>query len=278
MRLRCPRLASLLLGFALAAVAAGLIGAEDLPIVDTHLHYSQNSWSEYSPEAVLAILDGAGVRRAFVSSTPDDGTVRLYEAAPDRIVPVLRPYRDAGELGSWHRDPTVVAYLETRLARGIYRGIGEFHLHGEDARSPVVRQVADLAARHGLFLHCHCDAEAAETLLGLRNDVRILWAHAGMSADPATVGRLLDGSARLTVELALRSDVAPGGTLDPAWRALFLRHPDRFMVGTDTWVPSRWVDLPAVQTVTRAWLRQLPPEVRRRLASENAEGLARPSQ
>jgi len=117
MRLRCPRLASLLLGFALAAVAAGLIGAEDLPIVDTHLHYSQNSWSEYSPEAVLAILDGAGVRRAFVSSTPDDGTVRLYEAAPDRIVPVLRPYRDAGELGSWHRDPTVVAYLETRLAR-----------------------------------------------------------------------------------------------------------------------------------------------------------------
>ena len=91
-------------------------------------------------------MDQAGVRRGFVSSTPDDGTVRLYEAAPDRIVPVLRPYRQPGELATWHQDPTVVPYLEQRLARPIYRGIGEFHLTGSDARAPVVRQVAELAA------------------------------------------------------------------------------------------------------------------------------------
>jgi hypothetical protein len=31
-----------------------------------------------SPEAILKILDQAGVKRALVSSTPDDGTLRLW--------------------------------------------------------------------------------------------------------------------------------------------------------------------------------------------------------
>jgi hypothetical protein len=266
------------MGGVVAAALLGLAGpatADDLPIVDAHLHYSQNSWQDYAPAAVLLLLDQAGVRRAFVSSTPDDGTVRLYEAAPDRIVPVLRPYRQAGELSSWHQDPTVVPYLEQRLARPIYRGIGEFHLMGAEARSPIVRQVAELAGRHGLFLHCHCDAAAAEILVGLVPGVRVLWAHAGMSSGPDEVSRLVGVSADLLVELALRSDVAPGGQLDPAWRDLFLRHADRFMVGTDTWVSSRWAGYVEVQNDARTWLRQLPPEVARRLATENAESLAR---
>ena len=76
-------------------------------------------------------------------------------------------------------------------------------------------------------------------------------------------------------ELALRSDVAPGGQLDPAWRDLFVGHPDRFMVGTDTWIASRWASLVDVQAAVRTWLRQLPPDLARRLASDNAEALAR---
>jgi hypothetical protein len=255
--------------------ATGIAVAQDLPITDAHLHYSLNSRQDYTPAAVLALLDQAGIKRAFVSSTPDDGTVQLYELAPDRIVPVLRPYRQPGELGSWHRDPTIVPYLEQRLARPIYRGIGEFHLTGDDARTPVVRQVAELAARHRLFLHCHCDAEAVAILVRLVPGVRVLWAHAGMSSGPDDVGRLVAAAPELFVELALRSDVAPGGQLDPAWRDLFVRYPERFMVGTDTWIASRWESLVHVQAAARAWLRQLPPDLARRVASENAEALAR---
>jgi hypothetical protein len=263
---------------AVVALASLLVlapaGAAELPIVDAHIHYSENSWHDYAPEAVVELMDRAGIARAFVSSTPDDGTLRLHAVAPGRVVPVLRPYRQVGELVSWHRDPTVVPYLEQRLGRPVYRGIGEFHLTGTDAAAPVVRRVAELAAERGLFLHCHCDEQAAEILVGLVPGVRVLWAHAGMSAGPAEVGRLLDATPSLFVELALRSDVAPGGRLDPAWRALFLRHPDRFMVGTDTWVPSRFGALVATQAETRAWLAELPPDVARRLASENAERLA----
>jgi len=96
-----------------------------------------------------------------------------------------------------------------------------------------------------------------------------------MSASPAEVGRLVDARPNLVVELALRSDVAPGGQLDSAWRELFVRHAERFMVGTDTWIPSRFAEYVDVQDRARAWLRQLPPEVASRLASENAELLAR---
>jgi hypothetical protein len=261
--------AALLLGASVAAAA------DDIAIVDTHVHYSQNSWQEYTPGAVLLLLSDAGVRRAFFSSTPDEGTIRLYDMAPDRIVPVLRPYRQPGELSSWFQDPTVVPYLEQRLARPVYRGIGEFHLTGAEARAPVVRQVAELASRHGLFLHCHCDAEAIAILAGLAPGVTVLWAHAGMSAAPAEVGQLVDAWPNLVVELALRSDVAPGGQLDPAWRDLFVRHADRFMVGTDTWIPSRFAEYVDVQNRARTWLRQLPPDVANRVASENAELLAR---
>ena len=273
MRPVLSRIAGVVAALLLAASVAA--AADDIPIVDTHVHYSQNSWQEYAPAAVLLLLSDAGVRRAFFSSTPDDGTIRLYDMAPDRIVPVLRPYRQPGELSSWFQDPTVVPYLEQRLARPVYRGIGEFHLYGGDARAPVVRQVAELAARHGLFLHCHCDAEAIAILTGLAPGVTVLWAHAGMSAGPAEVGQLVDAWPNLVVELALRSDVAPGGQLDPAWRDLFVRHADRFMVGTDTWIPSRFAEYVDVQDRARTWLRQLPPDVASRLASENAELLAR---
>jgi hypothetical protein len=71
----------------------------------------------------------------------------------------------------------------------------------------------------------------------------------------------LDRFPNLWVELAVRTDVAPGGTLDHKWRAVFLRHPDRFMVGTDTWVTARWETLVQGMQVVRGWLGELPREV-----------------
>ncbi len=101
--------------------------AAQFPIFDAHIHYSRPDWDAYTPERVLSILAAAGVRRAIVSSTPDDGTLKLYEKAPKGIVPFLRPYRTRGDMGGWHSDTGVLAYVEERLKRGIYRGIGEFH-------------------------------------------------------------------------------------------------------------------------------------------------------
>jgi len=249
---------------------------QDLPIFDTHIHYSQPDWATYTPEDILKIFDRAGVRRALVSSTPDDGTLKLYEKAPARIAPELRPYRTRGDMGSWHRDPAVLAYVEERLKRGIYKGIGEFHLSGGQTDTPVIRRMVELAVEKNLFLHAHSDEAAVQELFALNPKVKILWAHAGMSSGPDAIGRLLDRYPTLWAEMAIRTDMASGGKLDPAWRALFLRHPDRMMVGTDTWVTSRWDALPGYLEEMRVWLRQLPREVAEKIAFRNAERLFGP--
>ena len=247
--------------------------AQEMPIFDAHIHYSHGDWDTLSPQQALALLEKAGVRQALVSSTPDDGTLKLYQADPKRIIPFLRPYRTRGDMGGWHSDPAVQAYVEERLTRGVYKGIGEFHLLAADTDKPVVKRLAELAAKQQLSLHAHVDEVAVERLLTLYPEVRILWAHAGMSSPVKEVGRLLDRYPKLWVELALRFDVAPGGNLDPEWRALFLRHPDRFMVGTDTWTTSRWDSLVEEARATRRWLGQLPRNVADQIAYRNGERL-----
>jgi len=43
-------------------------------LYDSHIHYSANTHAEVPPERALALLEEAGITRAMVSSTPDDGT------------------------------------------------------------------------------------------------------------------------------------------------------------------------------------------------------------
>ena len=210
-------------GLLLSGLVEVTAPAQELSIFDAHIHYSRSAWGVLTPGQVLTILDQAGIQRALVSSTPDDGTVQLYEAAPQRIVPFLRPYRTQEDMGSWHSDAAVQAYVEERLKRGIYKGIGEFHLSAADADAPTVRRFAALAAQQQLFFHAHVDEATVEKFLRLYPQVRILWAHAGMSASAATVGRLLEQSANLWVELSMRfaliSPRVTGSTL-PGVRSL----------------------------------------------------------
>jgi hypothetical protein len=72
------------------------------------------------------------------------------------------------------------------------------------------------------------------------------------------------------IELSLKSEVAATGQLDPRWKELFLRHPDRFMVGTDTWVTSQWDRFTEIQTSVRGWLGQLPGDIAEKIAYRNA--------
>ena len=102
MRPRFLRLSFLALaGALLAPGAAPRAQTPDLPIFDTHIHYSAPDWAEYPEERILGILAQAGVKRALVSSTPDDGTIKLYQKDPKRIVPILRPYRTREDIGHW---------------------------------------------------------------------------------------------------------------------------------------------------------------------------------
>ncbi|BBK41280.1 hypothetical protein STVA_13000 [Allostella vacuolata] len=264
---------NLLAGLLLVATPAGPGSAGELPIVDAHIHYSADAWEMLPPEDAVRLLREAGIRRAFVSSSSDDGTQKLLAAAPDLIVPVLRPYRRRGELSTWMHDPAIVAHLEDRLARFRYAGMGEFHVYGGDADLPVVRRMVELARGHGLFLHAHSDAAAVERLFAQDPDARILWAHSGFDG-PGNVRTMLERHPRLWCDLAFRSDHAPGGRLDPEWRALLEDFPDRFMLGTDTFAPERWHSVGRHAAWSRGWLAELAPPLAERIAWRNAEALA----
>ena len=247
-----------------------------LPLFDGHVHYSVGATQQYSPEQVIGILDEAGIRQALLSSTPNDGTIELHKRYPQRFIPELRPYRKTRDLAtwsierrSWYRDPETVDFIEQELKPGIYRGIGEFHLDGVEADTPVVRRIVEIAAAQNLWLHAHSDAQAIEKLFALDPKARILWAHAGMSEPTEVVDRTLGRHPALWADLSYR-DVAPGGTLDPAWKALFLKYPDRFIYGSDTWIPSRWEEVRLLTQQARGWLAQLPLEVAENIAWRNA--------
>jgi hypothetical protein len=166
----------------LVLLGAPTVAAAQLPIVDAHVHYSHDAWDVVPPKEAAAILKKAGVKRALVSSSNDEGTQKLLAEAPDIVVPELRPYRRRGETSSWVRDEAVVGYVEERLRTYTYVAIGEFHLFGADADLPVPRRIVQLARQHGLMLHAHSDADAIERLFRQYPEGKILWAHAGFEA------------------------------------------------------------------------------------------------
>jgi hypothetical protein len=252
--------------------APGLAGAAELPIFDAHLHYSHDAWAVVPPAEAVALMRRAGLRRALVSSSDDEGTQKLLAEAPDLIVPELRPYRTRGDVSGWVRDEGIVTYLEERLRRHRYVAIGEFHLYGADAELPVPRRLVALARQHGLMLHAHSDAEAVERLFQQYPEGKILWAHAGFER-PERVREMLRKHPNLWADLAFRSDHAPGGTLAPEWRAAFLEFPDRFMVGTDTFTPERWHYVTEHAAWARGWLAGLPGDVAEKIAWKNGEAL-----
>jgi Amidohydrolase len=256
-------------------------GSEDrLPLFDAHVHYSVGATTAYPPPAALGLLTTSGIRRAILSSTPNDGTIQLYALYPERFVPFLRPYRKTRDLASWsaeraswYRDPDTLPFIEKELARGIYRGIGEFHVNGDEVDTPVMRGIVDIAVKRNLWLMAHSDAAAIEKLFAFNPRARIIWAHTGMGEPVETVAKLFEHYPALMGELSYRSGVSRGDGLSQEWRELFLRWPERFVYGSDTWVPSRWPEVPALTTEARAWLAELPPDVAENIAHRNGERL-----
>ncbi len=265
-------LRALLASAAALALAAPPSPAAELPIFDAHIHYSHDAWENLPPQAAIGVLRKAGVKRALVSSSGDEGTQRLVAAAPDLILPSLRPYRSRAEVSTWVRDATVVPFLEDRLAQQRYVALGEFHVYGSDADLPVVRRAVELAKQHKLVLHAHGDADAIERLFRQDPGARILWAHSGFT-DPASVRAMLAKHRNLWCDLAFRSDPGSGGKVAPEWRALFTDFPDRFMVGTDTYTPERWLYVGEHAAWARGWLADLPAPLAERIAWKNGEAL-----
>lgn len=245
----------------------------NVPIVDTHMHYKERAWEPYPVKTVIELMDKNGVSLALVSSTPDDGTIRLWEYAPDRIIPELRPYHGDAGSSNWTKSDGMLDYLKQRLDKYPHEGIGEFHIHQLDMDDrPFLTAVAKMAKTQDLPLHIHSGAEPVRFFFDIEPELTIIWAHAGMSEPASIVGQMLDDYKNLYADTSYRENdiLSDGRTIDPAWRSVILKHSDRLMIGTDTWTNSQWEDYDGLIATNRLWLSQFSREIAEKIAHKNA--------
>ena len=191
-----------------------------------------------------------------------------------QIVPFIRPYRVRADIQTWFGDPFIFDLVQDEFKRGYYRGIGEFHISGKAAEGEWVKKTVDFAVANDLYLHAHADDIAVEILMRHNPRARIIWAHTGFGLSTDRVAEMLSKYPKLWGELSYRSGIVDGGgKLTAEWRALFERYPDRFLLGSDTWINERWESYGEIMAGYRAWLAQLPPKIAAQIAHGNARAL-----
>ncbi len=277
------------------------------PLFDTHLHYNEEAFDHsthshaaaaatrgkggpHSVADVLARMQRAGVRAIVANSRPNDGTKALAQAGAQAaaagvtVVPFVRLYRNRADYSSWFQDESIFTMVQAELAQGTaagpYKGIGEFHLYDSaNANGATAKKLMRLAEEKRLAVLAHVDDTAIDLLMAHSPSqgqaLRLVWAHTGISGPSAArVDALLSKYPLLMGELSYRPGlVCEAGKLCPEWRALLLKHPSRFMIGSDTWVNQRWEQYETLMKDYRAWLGDLPPDVARQIAWSNAAGV-----
>jgi hypothetical protein len=278
--------------FALAALAVALpTQAADYagPLFDAHLHYNDEAQSPHPLPDVLARMQRNGVKAIIANSRPNDGTKALASSPQARqagvtVVPFIRLYRNRADYDNWFRDETihemVLAELSRGTASGPFRGLGEFHLYDSgNANGPVAKKLMALAEEKSLAVLAHVDDVAIDLLMAATPSkgqrMRLIWAHTGIGGAPvARVDQLFGKYPLLMGELSYRPGLTcEGGKLCPEWRTLLLKYPDRFMIGSDTWVNQRWQYYDELMKGYRTWLADLPADAARKIAWDNGANL-----
>jgi len=139
----------------------------------------------------------------------------------------------------------------------------------------VARKLMRLAQERQLAVLAHVDDDAIDRLLRDTPHTRLIWAHTGIGGAPvARVGALLARYPSLLGELSYRPGLTDAdGHLSAEWKALISAFPDRFMIGSDTWINARWSDYEKLMDGARVWLGDLPPSVAQQVAWGNAAAL-----
>jgi predicted TIM-barrel fold metal-dependent hydrolase len=271
-------LAALLLVVVPPAVAADYQG----PIIDAHSHVPNAA----AIDAYVAAMKKHNVSKVIllgVGGVQKDDVAWIGAAAkkyPGIVVPGA-PVADPSDAGA----AKAAEALDTLKARAL----GE--VHGRQVSRKIDRDPAtfgklfELAASRGVPVVIHEEltdgaAKQLDAALAAHRKTLIVLAHGG-EGPPARVDGLLARNPNLFVDLsgmhfqrkpALATETGP---LDPAWKALIEKYPDRFLIGIDAWA-ARLFEAPTLDklmTWTRRILGELPPDVAARVASKNAAAL-----
>jgi len=252
-----------------------------------------------APTRIVPFMGGRLIQAAF-----QRGSYRSNR----RGVRHYRGFRD-----DWwrKRGESVFHKLEEALDSRRFGGIGEIRLkhrgfgpsvpemkcdYDFEFDHPVPLRLLELAGARGLPVTVHLEIDedrdrrlrAFSRALKLRARTKVIWAHSG-PADPSTLGRMLSGHGNLLAEIMplLRNTYAArvpylktfppvansGARLFPAWKRLFERHADRFLVGSDCRTAAEYRHLRIRMEDMRAILSQLSGRAAARIGAANARAL-----
>jgi predicted TIM-barrel fold metal-dependent hydrolase len=286
-----PRLArGFLAGLVVGLLVCGApVWAADYngPLIDAHSHLPSSA----AIDAYVAAMKRHNVLKVVLLGAGglQNDTAWLTAASrkyPERVVPGL-PLPDP-------TSESVVSQLELQLDRGKPRVIGEVHMRqvgrrliDRDPNAAVFGKILDTAAKFAVPIVIHYElTDQAETALGralaAHRKSTIVLAHGG-EGPPGRLDRLLLRNPNLFIDLsgmhfqrtpALASETGP---IDPGWKALIEKAPDRFMMGVDAGTARLFEPemLDRLFIWTRRVLGQLKPDVAARVAHGNAAKLYR---
>jgi predicted TIM-barrel fold metal-dependent hydrolase len=273
-----------------ALVADGLTWAADYggPLIDAHSHV---------PNATAIDAYVTAMKRHNVLKVVLLGVGGLQKEDTAWITAASKKYPDRVVAGLPLPDPTsesAASQLAVQLERGKPRVIGEVHMRqvgrrliDRDPNGPVFGKILDAAAKFEVPIVIHYElTDQAETALdralAAHRKSLVVLAHGG-EGPPGRLDRLLFRNPNLFVDLsgmhfqrtpALASETGP---MDPGWKALIEKMPDRFMMGVDVWA-ARLFEPPMLDRLfawTRRILGELKPDVAERVAHRNAAKLYR---
>jgi predicted TIM-barrel fold metal-dependent hydrolase len=273
-----------------AWLTGGPAGAADYngPLIDVHSHVPNAT----AIDAYVAAMKRHNVLKVLllgVGGLQKDDAAWLTAASrkhPDRVVAGL-PLADP-------TSESAASQIELQLDRGKPRVIGEVHMRqvgrrliDRDPNAPVFGKILDAAAKSSVPIVIHYElTDAAETALdralAAHRKSTVVLAHGG-EGPPGRLDRLLLRNPNLFVDLsgmhfqrtpALATETGP---LDPGWKALIEKMPDRFMIGLDVWAARLFE--PAMLDRLFGWTRrilgELKPDVAAKVAHQNAVKLYR---
>jgi predicted TIM-barrel fold metal-dependent hydrolase len=252
------------------------------PIVDAHSHVPSAS----AIDAYLEAMKRHNVRKVVLLGV---GGVQKDDAA--WIAAAARKHPDRVVMGQPLPDPTAAgaaARLDAELAKSGARAVGEVHIRQVSRKidrspaDPAFVKILEVAAKHKtpVVIHDELDAgavKALEAALAAVPSATLVLAHGGESK-PDVLDGLLTRHANLVIDLSgmhfqrTPSLATEKGPLDPAWKALITKRPERFVMGIDVWAARLFEPamLDRLMTWTRRILGELPPEVAERVAHKNA--------
>lgn len=280
---RAALMAVALLLLASTASAADYTG----PLIDAHSHVP----SAQAIDAYVAAMKRHDIRKVVllgVGGVQKDDAAWIAAAArkyPDQVVPGV-PVPDPMSKGA--ADALDAALTQTRA-----RAAGEVHVRQavrkieRSPSDPAFLKLLAVAARHGTPVIIHAELTAGltaalEKALAAERKAVIVLAHGG-EATPGGLEAVLARNPNLMVDLSgMHFQRTPAlatesGPLDPKWKALIEKMPDRFLVGIDAWAPRLFEPamLDRLMKWTRRVLGELPPDVAERVAWKNAAALYR---